>query len=485
MKKLLPLKFNIPQFLIVILFFVNAFLYLFRSGADQLGGDEVAAYVSLMPFLHALMTGKFLPTFLVFFHEPLFQIIQLPTLIFGMSLFFVRLPNILSGIALFLVLYKIGGLLFGNKFLYKIILLLLYTFGSYNLFLRTGIHIGIFNLILASSLYFLLKFKQKNNVSDYYLAYKLLLLDFFVYIDAIFSAPGLIFVLLSSKIKFINLFNREVIIPTIIAAGAFLSWFISVYLGSAISGKYDWQLQAPYRLLARGGSYSFSAILDNLNLFRNGSPLEYVFFVFIFMFISIFDKKSRIVWGLLVGPFIFFNLVKAPTVHPLFFWVLILIASVLGTRFLIERVSVAKYVVLIFLGLALIKNAFPVNLSNPFTGDQDYKIAATFLRQITPLCDKVYIKTGLDGYAFRFYFDRGYVTEISDQIKVGFVDRDSNYLESVGFGKIAEVKRQNKSNLSIYQKDYKGNVLNLSIIDNKLFNFSNTLNYVSDCYFKK
>lgn len=468
------------KWFIIILFFVNAILYLFRSGAP-LGGDEAAAYVSLMPFLHALMSGQILPTFLVFFHEPLFQIIQLPVVLFGASQFFVRLPNIFGGIILFVVLYKIGKVLFKKNYLLTIILLSLYSFSGYNLILRTGIHIAIFNLILALCLYSLLKFQQGKKRSDLYNSYKLLLLNFFVYIDAIFCAPGLIIGFLVSKLKFKDIFKKELVIPTLIAGSSFALWTLGVYLGSVVSGVYNWQLQAPFRLLARGSSYSVSAVIDNINLFKMGNSAEFVFFVFPFVFLSVFFKRARSVWGFLIGPFIFFNLVKSPTVHPLFFWVLILIACVLGVQFLTERIPSVKYLVVAFFALAIIKNALLITFSDPFSGDRAYKIAATFLRQNTSLCENIYLKSDLDGFVFRFYFDRGYVTELNDQISIAFVDGDSSFLRSAGFGKLAEIKIQNSAGFSIYKRGYDGNVSDLSYIDPTLFNFSNTLTYIGKC----
>lgn len=477
-------KFNVAMLFVITLFFVNVVFYLFRYGAEQLGGDETAAYLSLMPFLHALMAGKFLPTFLVFFHESIFQIVQLPMTVFGASLFFVRLPSLIIGSLYFLAIYKLGRLIFGKKTLYVLSLLGLYVFSAYSHVLRLELNHGLFNLILATSLYYFIKFDQERNTDDLLRSFKLLLVNFFVYVDVVFAGLGFLISILRSKINKNVILSHRFVIPALIATFLFIGWSISVYAGSILSGAYIWQQQAPFSLLNRGTSYSLLAITDNISLFRSNTSLEYFIFILGFLFISVFDKRSRPIWALLIGPLVYFNLVRMPTVHLFNFITLILVGTTIGMQATIEHFPKTKYLIIIFICVALFKNALLFNFSSPFGADRDYKIAATFIRKITPLCDKVFINTSLDGYAFRFYFDRGYVTEVNNRTRVGFVDGDSSQLESLGFGKVAEVKRQGKPNLSVYQRDYLGDISELNFVDQKLFTFSNTITYISECFKK-
>jgi len=438
-----------------------------------------------MPFLHALLIGKFLPTFLVFFHEPIFQIVQLPMMIFGASQFFVRLPNYIFGIIYFLALYKLGRLMFGKKNLYILTLVALYMASSYQRVFRAELNHVLFNLVLTTCLYYLIKFDKKRLLKDFVSSYKLFLLNVFVYIDVLFAGLGFIAVLLYTKVNKAEIFSKKLVVPTIVACTFFIAWSFSVYAGAIATRAYSWQQQAPFSLLNRGTSYSLSAIADNANLFRTDTAPEYLIFICVFLLISIFDKRSRPVWVLLAGPLIYFNVVKMPTVHLFNFITLIFVGTTIGMRATIERFPKLKYFVIMFLVLSLVKNVILSSFSNPLGADLDYKMAATFLRRITTPCDKVFIRTSLDGSAFRFYFDRGYTTEVTNLTNVAFVDGDSSYLESNGFGKIAEVKRNNKINLSIYQKGYKGDTSELNSVNTKLFNFSNTLTYISECYYKK
>src|SRR5437016_5468203 len=87
------------------LFALNFFFYLFRANMPELRGDETVASISLLPFFHQLAHGQLYPSFLVFYHEPLQLVFQLPTLFFGAAEFLTRLPNIISGIGTFIVLY--------------------------------------------------------------------------------------------------------------------------------------------------------------------------------------------------------------------------------------------------------------------------------------------------------------------------------------------------------------------------------------------
>lgn len=464
------------KFLVFLLFVINAFSFIFRLGDIQLGGDEVASYISMMPFLHAFFSGKILPSFLVFFHEPMFQIVQLPMMFFGATAFFVRLPNILSGIALFIMLYKVGLLIFKKPNLYTtIILLAIFTFGGDNLFLRTKVNMTLFNLILVSSLYFLVKFDQTKKRVDYYRAYQFFLLNIFVYIDVLFTFPAYISGLFGSK---------KVAVFSAFAFLAFVLWTAGVYAGSVVSGLYNWQSQAPFSLFARGTAYSLASIQSNIFLLTSSNVLPYNLFVLIGLIGSLFDKQSKLMWLMLIGPLIFFNVVKNPTVHLVNFISVLYILIVVGMRFLMEKVSIVKYTLPVILIFGIAGNILQMRFSNPLLADTSFKIAATFIRQHSSLCEKVYLNSSLDGFAFRFYFNRGYVTELNPHVNIAFVDGQSSFLSANSFGKSAKVQKTDGTTLSIYQRNYEGPVLDLRTVDNNLFTFSNTLNYVNGCFFK-
>src|SRR5205085_597627 len=128
------------------------------------------------PFFHALSAGHVFPSFLTFFHEPFFQVIQVPVIFLGATQVFVRLPNELAAILIFVVLYLIGRKLFGENSWYVFLLLLLYTVNGFFKVYRAELNHSFFNLAILSSYYFLI---QDNFGS----AYKLALVSCFIYID--------------------------------------------------------------------------------------------------------------------------------------------------------------------------------------------------------------------------------------------------------------------------------------------------------------
>lgn len=452
------------------------------GSTDRVGGDEVISYTTVLPFIHGLSQGKLIPTFLAYYHEPIQQLIQLPVVLLGASVFYVRLPNIIFGILTYFLLFKISQKLFRKNSWYSLCVLAFYTFSGFTGILRMGIDAALFNFVLAWSILYFIDYYQNKNLDSFKKFIVLSLLNLFIFIDGVFIF-GFTFFGKFKKISEKIILVRRIWKPVVLAMILMLSWGAMVYAGSVWSNMYDWRIQAPFKLFTRGSSFSLTAISDTYRLFNMFNSLEFTVTIFCLLAFSVLEKRARIVWGLLAVPLIYFNLVKMPTLHIINFWVLIVLASTLGVRFLNEKICWAKYILIPLIVLALFRNIQNIQFENPFDNDKVYKIAATFLRKTTPLCDKVYLESDLDGSAFRFYFDRGYVTQMNEQIKIGFVDGDSAYLEALGFRKNAQVSRPGKINLSIYQRGYNGKVADLYTVDDSLFNFSNTLDYVSKCYF--
>lgn len=466
---------------ILFLFTVNLAFFIFRSGNERMSGDEAASYISVAPFLHGLFMGKIVPTFLVFFHEPMFQIISAFMILFGAAEWLVRLPNTISGVILFVVLYKVGRLLFGKSKFYIASLLILYVFNEFTLFyLRPGINVGLFNLILTLSLYYLIKFEKNRSLSDFNNVYKLSLLNFFVYIDAIFTFPGVLISFVKSKAGWRKkIFDKGIIISSITAFVFLASWSIGVYLASVISHQFKWYTQAPFSLIRRGGSYSLSAISDNIQLFSHNNSPELTAITFVFLFLSIFDKRSRIVWGLLAIPLIYFNLVKMPTIHLTFFWAPILIASTLGLRFVVERIPITKYFILVFFAFSIMRNIHGISWTNPFTYDRHYKVSATLVRHLSKPCEKIYTNDRWN--VFQLYYNRGFVTEMNEGINLAVIVNKVEGYDLTGFGQYAELSEPGRTAIHIFKRGYTGEVVKPHEIDESLFSFSNTLTYFNSC----
>lgn len=456
----------------IFLFLICIVFTFFRGSAVVgVGGDEVVSYTSLLPFLHGLRSGELFPSFLAFFHEPMFQLVQLPMVFFGSSIFFVRLPNILFSILIFPILYKIGKELFRGKNIITVCLLLLYISNGFFQVYRSELNHSLFNLIVLLGTLYLLRFEADQERANFHKAFKFFLLSVFVYIDGIFLFAGLFFYWLLTKNRKSNFFDRKLIHFFLIAMLIFSVWTGSVLFASVISGSFAWQSQAPFSLIGRGTSYSIFSLISNIQLFKSANSAIYLVVITGFSILSLLSKKSRPIWALLFGPLIFFNLVKMPTVHLLNFFTLILVTTSIGLSVIAARSKSLEKLCLAVVTIAVIANFQPLFFQNPLNPDQEYKLVATKVRSLTSECEIIH--TDLDGYTFRFYFNRAYSESLSPKTNLA-VMRNKHKLD--GFGKVAETK-----NLTIQQRNYQGKVETLKAVDNNLFKFNNTMTYVLNC----
>lgn len=461
--------------IIFLLFGTNAFFYVFLKQSPGLGGDEVSSYITLMPFFHGLEKGILIPTILVYYHEPIQQLAQLPVLLLGATNFFVRLPNIVSGILTFMVLYKIGLKIFKNQKIYILGLLSLYVFSGFTLILRTGIDAGLFNLTISLMILKLIDYEQSNKPLNFKKALIIFLVSLFVFIDGIFLLPG---VYLGKKLKEKIELTKQSWKIVLIAGLLFIVWSAAVFSGSIFSGVYDWRLQAPFKLFGRGMAFFPLSFKENFTLINNYNSAWFTIFVIISLVFSVFDKRSRFFWRLLIIPLAYFNFVKMPTLHVVNFWVLIIICVMLGVRFAVNRTKFGKYLFFTAFTLVLLVNIGRMRFANPFEIDRQYKIAATFVRKQTRACEKIY--TNVEGTLFRFYFDRGYTLNINDKPEFAVIEGISGNLLP-GYTKIAEVEASEGKNIFIYKKDFTGKTTIVNTIDVNLFTHANTVTYVTDC----
>lgn len=432
-----------------ILFLGCCLLAVFVPASHAISGDEVVAYTTLVPFFHGLAQGQLFPAFLAFFHEPLFQAVQLPMIFFGVSSVFIRLPNTLATILIFFLLYKIGQLLFDKKDLYIVCLLLLYLSNGFFQILGSELNHSVFNVFLLLAAYFFLR-------SKYYKTYLFLLLSVFTYIDGIFSTLGFGIFWLATKRRL----NFRLILCSLIAGLIFILWAGSVYFGSTISNLYSWQYQAPFSLFARGMAYSVHGFVENYHLFASHNTLPYLIFIALFSLLALATKSGKRVWILLVIPLIYFNLVKMPTVHLVNFLGLFLVTVGIGFSYFLKRFKVLKYPALLVFSLIIVLNMSTLKFFNPLTVDQDLKVAATFLRSQAHPCEEIY--TNLDGYTFRVYFNHSYTNVLTSP--------------ATRFAVL-----QSEGNITIYQKGVAHKVNRPDNINEDFFNFDNTMTYILNC----
>lgn len=457
---------------IVTAFIINTFLYFFRADYPELRGDEAAPYLSLIPFMQEALRGHLFPTFLVYFHEPLQLIGQIPVALFGLSEFWARMPNIIGGCLTIVVLYKIGRHLFGDKSIYTLILLTLYSVSGFFLLFRLVLGIGIFSFFITLFMYYLIK-------ERFVKAFVSLFLATFVFLDAIFLIPGIILLIFASnKPKHSNLFRNLTIYISVVIA-VLTIWFITVFLASALSGSFDWRSLAPYRIFHRGSSLSFFSWINNFEVIMQYNTLWYSIVIVTFLSISVFNAKMRPIWFLFLGPFIFFNLVKTPTVHLYLFYPLALILITGGIHLIIKKLPQVKIPILALLFIVLVSNLkFVIAEANNLKHDGS-KIASSYFQKTNQNnCSPVY--TNIDGYKFRLYYNSPYTGSLKSNFSRAVVENGEvkieAFLKSKNFRKEAEI-----GGISIYKLEYTGKLSLPRETDYNFFKFDNILTYIKNC----
>lgn len=460
-------------FFIGALFILNGFFYLYKSSLPELRGDEAASYVALIPFFHNLTAGRFVPSFLTYFHEPIQLIVQAPLLLFGLYENIARSVNIISGIALFVVLYKIGQILFGGKRYLTLILTSLYTFSGYLFLSRLAINVGLFALLTTLFLYFFLQ--RRIGLSLVFL-----FIGIFTYVDALFILPGAVVFLYFSK-STQPFPGKSIYIFVLAAVFTCLLWAAGVFLGSHFSGAYNFWEAAPFRLFTRGTGFGLG-INPNLTIavFYFGPLL--VGFTVIFLVISIFAAKARPIWAVLVVPLLYFNFISRPTVHLLHFFPIFLILSVIGLEWVSGKVTRYQKLITIIIVLPVIFSGANLTymkfLSLKSLG---LKEIGTFVQSSSALCGPLY--TNVDGYTARLYFGRKYVTDLSSMPDLALLSAPTSQEEkeigTLGYQFLGETS--GPSLLKIYKRGYFGEPVKIDSVNKKYYSYSNLLPYINGC----
>ena len=460
------------QFGVVTAFIINTFLYFFRTDYPELRGDEAAPYLSLIPFMQEALRGHFFPTFLVYFHEPLQLIGQIPVALFGVSEFWARVPNIIGGCLTIVVLYKIGRQLFGDKSIYTIILLALYSVSGFFLLFRLVLGIGIYSFFITLFVYYLIKERFSN-------AFVSLFLATFIFLDGVFLIPGIILLIISSDKPKHSKLLRYFMIYLSATMAVLALWFITVYAASALSGSFDWRTLAPYRIFHRGTSLSFFSWINNFEVIMQYNNLWYSILIIVFLSISAFNAKMRPIWFLFLGPFIFFNLVKTPTVHLYMFYPLAIILVTGGVHFILSKLPSVKMPAVALLFVILFFNLKFVIAQANYLKNDGHKIAGSYFQKNNQdRCAKVY--TNIDGYKFRLYYNSPYTNNLKSSFKSAVVenidDKTMILLKNKNFHKEAMVRE-----ISIFKSGYTSKVSHPKDYDNRYFQFSGMLTYIKNC----
>lgn len=467
----------IYKILIIFLFFVNAFLYFYRANVPELRGDETAAYISLMPSFHKLIWGEIYPSFLVFYHEPIQLLIQIPVVIFGASEFWARLPNILSGIISFVVLYKLSTLLFKNQ-LYVFVTLAIYTLNASFLVYRLTLAFGVFTLLLLTFAYFYFHFQSTQNIRSARRSLIALFTAIFTFVDGLFVLPGL----LASTYLWPNPTVRKLAIKLVVITVSVLSaWFITTFLASIISGLFDWKLVAPARLFFRGSHYALDAFVKNWEALSDYIHPSLLMFVLLLLPFSFKDQWAKKLWVLFLIPLLFFNIVQNPTQHMFNFWPVIILLSVFGLKHLLEKSSYLKTVMLAILSACLILSTQHLFSKVNSLNMANYKIAGSFVQSQTPTCQPIY--TNIDGYTFRFYFNRPYTNHFTENFSYAVVEKSPSLvrqLKNLGYNSLAMVPSRQGALIIL-----KNGSVNKQVFPNKIINhyyeYFEVLDYVTKC----
>ncbi|PIS09357.1 hypothetical protein COT75_01625 [Candidatus Beckwithbacteria bacterium CG10_big_fil_rev_8_21_14_0_10_34_10] len=405
------IKKKLSWFWFDYLIFLLFFFFLFFKANGVLHGNEVSG---IFYALFYRLNIKFLPSIFLYGHEPARGLIEIPFIFLGPNEFLLRLPSIIMALITFFVVKKTVKLLTNSHFIVTLTLLFYATSGVVILSRLTNGVSGFFLFVSLAAFYFL-NFLKKENYRDLTKSLIYLFISLLFYIDSIFLLPGMgLNLFLKYKKKVLK---KEIILPFFLFGVLFLLfiglWSFIPYLAAKTNyiNPADLKEFGFFRILARGGEGFNFNVLKSITVLNLYNHFLFSLSLLILFFTSFFDKWGKKYNLIFLFPLLYFSFHRAPTVHFLNFFPLIIIGASFGLKKLASFNKLGSFFLVLFLVLINLnfikKFYFPekIDFTNSIKGyyqnPQLFKAAGFIVRENALCREQVF--SNLDSFVTLFY----------------------------------------------------------------------------------